>query len=99
MIKTKRKKYNDRVQSVYGIQLRLIVYTDAHFQRLKAKRFLILFDGKTSGQNLWIPNSYLSSDGTIDFEKDLRWLFKQPKTKHKLKLAGYIDPMERIKHD
>ena len=99
MLRTNREKYNDKVQNLYGIQLRLIVYTDAHFQRLKAKRFLVLFDGKASGQNLWIPNSYLLPDGTIDSEKDLRWLFKQPVTKHKLKLAGYIDPTERITHD
>ena len=84
-------QYNNDIQEYKGIRLKLIVYTETHFQRLKAKRFLILnAHDKPSGQNLWIPNRFLSADGTIDKTKNLDWLFFKPENQHKLALAGFI---------
>lgn len=83
--------YNTNVQYYKTIPLRLIVYTEAHFSRLKAKRFLILDrNNRPSGQNLWIPNSFLLEDGTINPNRNLDWLFGKPDNLHKLNLAGLI---------
>ena len=83
--------YNDNIQDYKGVRLRLIVYTDNHFKRLKAKRFLILnAKDQPSGQNLWIPNQFLLPDGTIDPSRNLDWLFKKPQNVHKLALAGFM---------
>lgn len=54
-------KYNTDVQFYKNVPLKLIVYTDAHFKRLKAKRFTI----NGTNQNVWIPNTFLQADGTI----------------------------------
>ena len=88
-------RYNTGPQLVCNVRLRLIQYTDEHFARLKAKRFLIL-DSKDrpSGQNLWIPNSYLFPDGTIDPTKDLSWLFNRPENQRKLWLASHAENEE-----
>ena len=84
-------KYNNGVQTYKGVRLKLIVYTPEHFAHLKAKRFLILnAENKASGQNLWIPNSFLLEDGTINPARNLDWLFKKPQNRHKLELAGFI---------
>lgn len=84
-------QYNNNVQEYKGIRLKLIVYTETHFKRLKAKRFLILdAHDKPSGQNLWIPNSFLLEDGTINPTKNLDWLFFKSENQHKLALAGFI---------
>ena len=83
-------KYNDSIQRYRGIPLKLIVYTERHFASLKAKRFLIMDgNGEPSGQNLWIPNSFLLEDGTLDPGKNLDWLFHKPQNRHKLELAGF----------
>ena len=55
------KNYNTQTQFYKGVPLNLIVYTESHFARLKAKRFVI----NHTNQNLWIPNVYLLEDGTI----------------------------------
>ena len=83
--------YNDKIQNYKGIPLKLIIYTDKHFAKLKAKRFLILNSkNEPSGQNIWIPNSFLLEDGTINHNKNLDWLFLKTDNKHKLALAGFI---------
>lgn len=82
----KREKYNTDTQYYKGIPLRLIVYTEEHFGRLKAKRFLI----GNSRQNIWIPNSCLSEDGTILPDKNLDFVFRN--ATRKLELAGVPNP-------
>lgn len=95
--KKNKKKYNTKTQTYMGIHLRLIVYTEAHFARLKAKRFLILnADERPTGQNLWIPNSFLLPDGSLDTGKDLSWIFRLPINRHKFQLAG-IAPQKMSK--
>ena len=64
-----------------NVPLRLIVYTEAHFSRLKAKRFMI--DG--SNQNVWIPNRFLEPDGTIKSNADIDFVFH--KAKRQLEIA------------
>lgn len=49
-------KYNTEIQNYKGIKVRLIKYTDKHFARLKAKRFMLVGSDENSKQNLWIPN-------------------------------------------
>lgn len=82
----KREKYNTDTQYYKGIPLRLIVYTEQHFSRLKAKRFLI----GTSNQNVWIPNSCLADDGSILPNKNLDFVFRN--AARKLELAGVANP-------
>lgn len=77
-------RYNNNIQYFKNIPLRLIVYTDNHFKRLKAKRFMI----EGTNQNIWIPNSCLFEDGTIKSEKSIEWIFKKQKTLHKLELCN-----------
>lgn len=86
------EKYNTGIQELFGVKLRLIVYTEEHFSDLRAKRFMIYVpDGsKQSNQNLWIPNVYLFPDGTIDTSKHLLWLVRKWKNSHNIELAGYM---------
>lgn len=63
----KPEKYNTAWQYYRGIPIRLIVYSEQHFAALRAKRFLL---GKSEKQNIWIPNSYLKPDGTLDTSMD-----------------------------
>lgn len=82
----KKEKYNTDTQYYKGIPLRLIVYTEEHFSRLKAKRFLI----GNSHQNIWIPNSCLTKNGTILPDKNLDFVFRN--ATRKLELAGVPNP-------
>lgn len=87
----KPEKYNTAWQYYRGIPIRLIVYSEQHFAALRAKRFLL---GKSEKQNIWIPNSCLKPDGTLDTSKQLDWIFKKAAYQNKLKLAGInIDPL------
>ena len=54
-------KYNTDTQYYKNVPLKLIVYTENHFARLRAKRYNI----NNTVQNVWIPNCYLEPDGTI----------------------------------
>lgn len=84
-------KYNMKVQTYKGVKVQLILYTEQHFARLKAKRFLLI--GQNKSQNIWIPNSFLLPDGTLDPDKDLDWLFQQAWRQNKFYHAGIgIDP-------
>ena len=83
--------YNNEVQNYKGIPLKLIIYTDSHFQRMKAKCFQIMNAvNQPSGQHIWIPNKFLSQDGTINQAKNLDWLFRKTDNAEKLRLAGFI---------
>ena len=75
-------KYNTSVQIYKNVPLKLIVYTEKHFARLKAKRFTI----NNSNQNVWIPNQYLTEDGTIKPNANIDFVFY--KAKRQLELAG-----------
>lgn len=87
MVKKKYYKYNTNIQMYKNIPLKLIVYTESHFARLKAKRFTI----NNTNQNVWIPNRYLELDGTIKSDVNIDFVFK--KASRKLELAGikYLD--------
>lgn len=83
--------YNDRIQNYKGIPLKLIVYTESRFQHLKAKCFHILnATNQPSGQQIWIPNRFLSEDGTINPTCNIDWLFRKEDNATKLRSAGFI---------
>lgn len=85
-----KKKYNTNVQYYKGIPIKLIVYTEKHFNRLKAKRFIL----GNSNQNIWIPNIYLTEDGTIKKNANIDFIFKQAFYQKKLQYANIeINPL------
>lgn len=91
MSKREYHKYNTDVQFYKGIPVRLIVYTEAHFASLNAKRFTL----NHTSQNVWIPNTYLEPDGTIKSNANIDFVFVQAYRQHKLKYAGInINPLE-----
>lgn len=65
-----------------NVPLRLIVYTEGHFAKLKAKRFTI----NGTNQNIWIPNAYLEADGTLKENINIDFIFY--KSARQLGLAG-----------
>lgn len=65
-----------------NVPLKLIVYTEEHFARLKAKRFII----NGTNQNVWIPNKYLEPDGTIKSDANIDFVFY--KAHRQLELSG-----------
>ena len=75
-------KYNTNTQYYKNIPLKLIVYTESHFERLKAKRFCI----NNTNQNVWIPNVYLEEDGSIKQDVNIDFVFY--KARNQLRLAG-----------
>lgn len=85
-------EYNTNVQYYKGVPIKLIVYTEKHFARLKAKRFL-LGDPKAR-QNVWIPNVYLEPDGTIKNSVNIDFVFRKAYCQKKFYYAHiYINPM------
>ena len=76
--------YNTQVQMYKNVPLKLIVYTDAHFARLNAKRYTI----NNTNQNVWIPNRYLEADGTLKSNINIDFIFY--KAVNQLRLAGVI---------
>lgn len=78
------EKYNTTVQEYDGVKFRLIVYTEQHFARLNAKRFLIVrSDGSDSRQNFWIPNGCLKPDGTV-IDGRIGWKFRMSEMRRKV---------------
>lgn len=65
-----------------NVPLKLIVYTDSHFERLKAKRFNV----NNTTQNVWIPNQFLEPDGSIKENVNIDFVFYR--SKRQLELAG-----------
>lgn len=85
-------RYNNQTQYYKDIPVKLIVYTDKHFARLKAKRFM-LGDPKFN-QNVWIPNCYLEPNGTIKANVNIDFVFKQAYQQNKFTCAHInINPM------
>ncbi len=76
------KKYNTQTQYYKNVPLKLIVYTDSHFERLKAKRFNV----NNTTQNVWIPNQFLEPDGSIKENVNIDFVFYR--SKRQLELAG-----------
>ena len=86
----KPEKYNTAWQYYKGIPVKLIVYTEQHFAAIRAKRYLL---GKSGGQNIWIPNSCLLPDGTLNPALDLDWIFQRAYQENKFRYASInIDP-------
>ena len=77
-----------------GIPFRLIEYTQKHFDRLRAKRFLLNPDVETEyrTQNFWIPNCYLEEDGTLKSNVFVDWIFVKCVKANKFKYAGLEIP-------
>lgn len=75
-------KYNTEIQMYKNVPLQLIVYTENHFAKLKAKRFTI----NGTNQNIWIPNVYLEPDGTLKENINIDFIFY--KSARQLELAG-----------
>lgn len=82
MEKKQWKKYNQEMQYYKNVPLKLIVYTESHFARLNAKRYNI----NNTVQNVWIPNQFLESDGTIKKDANIDFVFYRHK--RQLELAG-----------
>lgn len=79
----KRKhSFNENIQYYRGIPLQLIVRYDYHTKA--AKRFVL----NGTNQNVWIPNKYLSEDGTIDPSADLDFVFNTSHAKNKILISG-----------
>lgn len=76
-------QYNLEVQYYRGLPLKLIYRKD--YNTKNAKRFSI----NNTKQNIWIPNRFLEEDGTIKADSKLGFIFNNPTTLHKIKLAGY----------
>lgn len=75
---------NTDEQIYKGIPLRLIVRKSYIVD--KAKRFSI----NNTNQNVWIPNCYLTDDGTIKEGVNIDFIFK--KAKRQLEIAGVRFP-------
>lgn len=86
----KTKKYYTQTQYYRNVPLRLIVYTEQHFARLKAKRFMIGTD-KTTSQNLWIPNKHLDETGRLLPDTNIDYVIAQAQRQNKLKYAHVDD--------
>ena len=83
--------YNKTTQHYKGVPVTLIVYTEKHFAKLRAKRYM-LGDPKYN-QNIWIPNSCLLPDGTIRPDANLDWIFLRAHRERKFMYARIdIDP-------
>lgn len=80
------EKYNTKTQFYKGVPLNLIVYTESHFARLKAKRFVI----NHTNQNLWIPNKYLLEDGTIKPNSNIDFVLYNNKRQCELAVVIFI---------
>lgn len=74
-------KYNTDMQYYKGLPLRLIARKD--YKTKRAKRYAI----NDTNQNVWIPNKFLSEDGTIKADADIMFVFKG--AERKLELAGF----------
>lgn len=87
-------RYNTEIQYYRGIPFRLIEYTQKHFDRLRAKRFLLNPDFETEyrTQNFWIPNCYLEEDGTLKLNVFVDWIFVKCVKANKFKYAGLEIP-------
>ena len=83
-----RSRYHTATQYYRNVPLTLIVYTESHFARLRAKRFMI---GTSGNQNLWIPNKHLDEAGRLLPDTDIDYVIRQAERQGKLRYAGVDD--------
>ena len=94
----KPKNYNLGTQYYKGVPVTLILYTEAHFAVLNAKRFML--GDPRYNQNVWIPNKYLEPDGTLKAGWNLDWLFQKAARQNKFRLAHVdVNPWTWQPHD
>lgn len=87
-------EYNKEVQHYKGIPIKLIVYTEKHFNRLKAKRFFL---GEIKyNQTIWIPNKFLEPNGTIKPKVNIDFVFRKAKAQNKFEYAHLDYPSEKL---
>lgn len=85
-------EYNKRTQYYKGVPIKLVVYTEKHFKRIRAKRFML--GNPKANQNIWIPNTYLEPDGTLKTGVDIDFIFKKAYLQKKFYYAHInINPM------
>lgn len=72
-----------------GIRVRLIPYHPDYYANKKAKRFEL--GDRKHGQNVWIPNAYLTDNGTIKEGANLDFVFTRAIVQNKFYYA-YLDP-------
>lgn len=89
--KHKRIAYNRDTQYYKGIPLTLIVYSEKHFEKLRAKRFIL--GNPKYKQNVWIPNRFLEPDGTIKKNANIDFVFYKAKAQKKLEYAHLESPL------
>ena len=81
--------YNIDAQYYKGIRLRLIPYHPDYYAGKNAKRFEL--GERKYGQNVWIPNAYLTPDGTIKPDTNLDFVFRRAIAQNKFRYAK-LDP-------
>jgi hypothetical protein len=85
-------EYNNKTQYYKGVPIKLIVYTEKHFARLNAKRFIL--GNPQAHQNIWIPNCYLEPNGTLKNGVNIDFIFKKAYCQKKFYYANInINPM------
>ena len=85
-------EYNEYVQFYKHVPIKLIIYTEKHFARLKAKRFML--GSPKYNQNIWIPNCYLEPNGSLKPNVNIDFIFKKAYQQKKFYYAHIdINPM------
>lgn len=79
---------NKDIQNYRGLPLQIAFRDDYNSKRAK-EYYIINKYGHLTTFKIWIPNRYLSDDGTIDEEIDFMWIFKDRKVYEKITMAGY----------
>lgn len=90
MTNKQKSKLNLTEQFYKGVRIRLI---KRDYTGNKAKRFLLGRE-KNNHQNIWIPNVYLTEDGTIKPDANIDFVFKKAYYAKKFTYAGIdINPL------
>lgn len=80
--------YNTSVQNYRGLPLQLSDRDD--YRCKKAKEYHIISSkGYFTDYKIWIPNRFLSNDGTINNQMDFMWIFKDAKVYKNVQEAGF----------
>lgn len=79
---------NTRIQYYKGVPIRLI---KRKYVSKNAKRFVL----NDTNQNVWIPNCYLKSDGTLKENINIDFVFHKAYRENKFRYANiHINPFE-----
>lgn len=80
--------YNTNVQNYRGLPLQLVFRQD--YQYKFAKEFYIINKhGHKTNSTIWIPNRFLSDDGSIDEKLNFMFIFKDKNKYEKIQSAGF----------